>query len=92
MDLIGKVYIKLSKNTYFSYDLCLNYYYQYIIFTVSIGGTLGLFLGVSLLSIVEIIYYFVVWTRKRPRNISSITNKKQIHPVIRNVNKLPFLH
>lgn len=34
--------------------------YNCDIFLVSMGGTIGLFLGASLLSIVELIYYFCV--------------------------------
>lgn len=59
---------------------------------MSIGGTLGLFLGVSLLSIVEIIYYFIVWTNGKPQNLKNIEHKKQTIQPIQNVNNLPFLH
>ncbi|VVC28455.1 Epithelial sodium channel,Epithelial sodium channel, conserved site [Cinara cedri] len=54
---------------------------------VSIGGTLGLFLGMSLLSIVEIIYYFIVWTHGKPQTINIKSEKS-----IQNINNLPFLH
>ncbi|XP_025408504.1 sodium channel protein Nach-like [Sipha flava] len=50
---------------------------------VSVGGTLGLFLGVSLLSIVEIFYYFIVWTKNIPHDINA-ANKKNIHRPIQN--------
>ncbi|XP_025196306.1 sodium channel protein Nach-like [Melanaphis sacchari] len=59
---------------------------------VSIGGTLGLFLGVSLLSIVEIIYFFVVWTHKPQSITNNVKSKKQAHRPIQNINNLPFLH
>jgi len=60
---------------------------------VSIGGTLGLFLGVSLLSIVEIVYFFVVWTYKKPQRITNnVNNKKKVHRPIQNINNLSFLH
>jgi len=60
---------------------------------VSIGGTLGLFLGMSLLSIVEIVYFFVVWTHKKPQSITNnVKIKKQVHRPIQNINNLPFLH
>jgi len=65
-----------------------------LFYIVSVGGTLGLFLGVSLLSIVEIVYFFVVWTHKKPPNVinNNVKSKKQMHQPIQNVNNLPFLH
>ncbi|XP_050549030.1 sodium channel protein Nach-like isoform X2 [Daktulosphaira vitifoliae] len=54
---------------------------------VSFGGTLALFLGVSLLSIVEIFYYFLIWT-------DSKTNKRGRNKTrpIKMKNNFPFLN
>jgi acid-sensing ion channel, other len=87
MDLIGMLHFinKLLK--------IIIYVINNLFYIVSIGGTLGLFLGVSLLSIVEIVYFFVVWTHKKPQSITNnVKSKKQVHRSIQNTNNLPFLH
>jgi len=90
MDLIGK-YIQPANSD-------RNRHFSVVIFAfynvVSIGGTLGLFLGVSLLSIVEIIYYFVVWNHRKPvRGVEmNVKSQKRVCRPVDNVNNLPFLH
>lgn len=90
MDLIGKTIIHNRK--YINIVIILYCFRD----AVSIGGTLSLFLGVSVLSIVEIIYYFIVWTRWRP--MRAVMNNAQQSAVkikkrqVKNVNRLPFLH
>lgn len=59
---------------------------------MSIGGTLGLFLGVSLLSIVEVVYYFVVWTNRQPHNIRTVNTINKIQLPIQNDNNLAFIN
>lgn len=46
----------------------------------------------SLLSIVEIIYYFVVWTQRKPQNVNEVKKKVQIQQPIQKINHIPFLH
>jgi acid-sensing ion channel, other len=51
LDLVGKTHEMLD---------CFNFNNELFVHTVSIGGSTGLFVGASLLSFVEIIYYFTI--------------------------------
>lgn len=48
-------------------------------FIANCGGLLGLFMGVSILSIVEIIYYFIVHLVCRSRKSGTKVEQKIVH-------------
>lgn len=63
LELVGKRFKSFSIFFYFTMHLYLQFFRFFFIsrYTlVSMGGTTGLFVGASLLSFVEIFYYFIV--------------------------------